>query len=132
MGKKKVIKSGAPSLADLPRDIRNLIADYVEETWAFNKAGKRWNGTSTSSFTAKVKALRNMWCARRRALDNSIWFMSISKKLDIRNKFDDSEVKQCEKQFGRMQSFREKQLAYRKTLAYRQGLLIRKCKRAVA
>lgn len=132
MGKKKATKSGAPSLADLPRDVRGLIADYVEKTWAFNKAGKRWNGTSASSFTAKVKALRNEWSLRRRKLDDSIWFMSISEKVDIRNKFDDSEVRQCDKQFVRMRSFREKQLAYRKTLAYRQGLLIRKCKRAVA
>ena len=130
MGKKKVIKSGAPSLADLPRDVRGLIADYVEKTWELTPKGKRWNGCSVSSVAAAVRKNRKEWAKKRNAL----------LRVPMDGDFGD-DIRRIYRKYRVNDELRVKiealddhtiALKARKDLAYRQGLLIRKCKRAVA
>lgn len=128
MGKKKTIKSGAPSLADLPRDIRGLIADYVEKTWVLTPKGKRWTGCSVSSVATAVRKNKRDWAKKRNAL----------LRLPMDGDFGD-DIRRIYRKHRINDDLRVKivtldkhaaSLKARKDLAYRQGLLIRKCKRA--
>lgn len=130
MGKKKVIKSGAPSLADLPRDVRGLIADYVEKTWELTPKGKRWTGCSVSSIARAIKKNKKEWEKKNTAF----WRIPLSghQRGELYYVFDKQQRREALRVKINALDDHAIALKARKDLAYRQGLLIRKCKRAVA
>jgi hypothetical protein len=123
-------KQRKASLADLPPDVRNIIATHVEKTWMKTPRGKAWQGTSAGYVEKKISELKRKWDRRWIDLEKAIWFVPTQRKEKIRNEMRATETHGALKTIALIQSDRIAQLKARKDRAYRIGLLIRKCKRA--
>jgi hypothetical protein len=144
MGKKKSVpkKIKKASLAELPRDVRNIIAEYVEKSWSVTKKGKRWSGTDPQRARERTwKKLHKQYQKVYHELDLAMLAVPREWRSYDGNWLHGRYVAFMEHLRTTHRYYREdameqaevdakKQLTVRKQMAYAAGLLVRKCKKA--
>jgi hypothetical protein len=136
MGKKRINK---PSLADLPFDVRNIIATHVEKTWMKTRTGKAWTGTTIEG----ARRRQQKFIKERRKLRNGLFKALLCLPDDIRHNYawqeqrsalarlyDELDFAAKDRNWAIEQGRVRAKLKSRHATAFRAALLIRKCKRA--
>lgn len=130
MGKKRAIKNEGVSLADIPFDVRNIIAQYVERTWFVNSKGIHWPKSTYNYLANRIEKSLAIAQKRTKKVADAIWFLSVDRQRMIIDIANNAASKLCNDRTDRHRKEHGETLRLKRDMALRAALLVRKCKRA--